>query len=1233
LSDFDSRLQQLDSHVADADALSLDIDAGVDTDLMAGSTAEELASLNDGLAFAVLAVEEELPDTMAVGTGADEPMPGFELLSGLPEIGSPGADETDTPAAADFDTDFLSALPEPVADTPDTGLPEADSGVSGRVEDWLSPVPAAAVADEHAEPPLTDWLVTETPGVAAAPARVADMAAQHRPTAPAVSGATPAAPMAPPAPPASPPTSLDTDTAPTEALEAETPGPERLRANLGEEIYDIFVEEITEISTSLQEWVPQWTQQRDNRSLLTDIRRAWHTCKGSGRMAGALALGDYAWAHENLLNRVLEGGISANDGVTTLLGRAVRYLQRRLDYFLAAETADAGVKQQIERVEAFMAAPEQPLAAESTGAAVAPVSSGSAQPPAVSGAAAQEKPEAEPRVVVGRPVPASQFRTLPLPAPVPVLQAGAGDEELEESRIIRELFREELPEQLRSIDRNMQLLTADLSDDEVRRSLERDLHTLKGSARMAQWLDLGNESHQAEDLLVQLGRPQGRGDVTVLERLQTHVDRVSQLAEHYLQGGSSASADKAADRMDDAEAGVDGVEDDRLQVHAGAETHGSLLERLLAEQMDSLPPLSILSGHADEDHAGAALAEPDSLAALAAQEQIRLPAAMLDRVIEASNSLNMYHNNMTERLQVMTEDVGEFGRTVARLRQLLRALELETEAQIHAGYRAERQKAQDSSFDALEMDQYSEIQRLSRALAESLNDLVNIEGDLGQQLRVGVQANKESHQISRNLHQDLMDTRLVEVALIVPRLRRIVRQSATELDKQLELAIEGETLKLDRHLLQRMTAPIEHLLRNSVAHGIELPQVRSGAGKQPAGTIRLRVFRAETEVVFEISDDGRGLDPEQLRAKALELGLIGADEKPGRQETLRLILHSGFSTSGSVNQLSGRGVGMDVVNAEVKALGGALQIDSVKGQGAAFTIRLPFTMTANPVLFVSLQQQTYALPLGIVQGLERLDAAKIREHLGRRDNPVLRSNENWPLYDLGQALGHEQPLALADDRVYPVVFSRIGEHNIAWLVEAIGGRRDVLLHSLGALFRSCRFYSAATISSDGQVVLLPEMQELVRRVQSGRMPGLSRAQSRSVQVRRRHEQPHILVVDDSITVRKVTEKFLISERFKVESAKDGLEALEKLNHFEPDLLLLDIEMPRMDGFEVLSAVRREERWKTLPVIMISSRTAEKHQEHARQLGASDFLGKPYQNPVLLAHIQRHLRQRQTADAT
>ena len=1057
-------------------------------------------------------------------------------------------------------------------------------------------------------------------------------------------------------------------------------------------------------------------------------------------MAGALALGDYAWAHERMLNQVLEKTLPINDRLCELLNHSTHYLTKRLDYFLTSIQADADVKAEIQKVEDFIRDPNivvdaQPdlllfdsiiqleskdpsakkeILAEELGTSDFIISDAEVvdelpsnfparfeyednflSPTIDDGSdnafllaiepndskvveskslpelgAAPEQVSAIPKVDEGLNWLASNTNDQASIAPAsfefnsdpvtPTADNLTDFDDQSENQLVWTMFREELPDQLEHIDYWMQELNVKPEDWEIRRSLERELHTLKGGSRMAQLMDLGDLAHQAETLLEKLGRHASPQEVSEkLRVLQGLVDRITSLAEHYMsldklpvaatqpeldsktQVSTQAKAEPIKQVVTVPETVKKPVEPS-IKLHkedtqtpeaylnsptisAPVKTYDSLLERLLAEKASSLPDLSVLVERKKETKQIAANTPEDANSALA-QEQIRLPAVFLDKMIDRAGSLNMQQNALSERLQIMADDVGEFSRTASRLKQLLRSLELETEAQIHAGYRqsaAAQNKGAD--FDPLEMDQYSELQRLSRALAESLNDLVNIEADLGVQLRNSGTVLKDALSSSRYLHQDLLETRLVEAMVIIPRLKRIVRQTSTELGREVNLEVDGEAFKLDRHLLQRMTAPIEHLLRNAVSHGIEPPQERTILGKAAQGQITLKVFREDTEIIFQVQDDGRGLNRKRLRAKAEELGLVRTQDVLSDQETMRLILRPGFSTAGTISQISGRGVGMDVVSSEVKALGGHLQIASVEGQGTLFTMRLPFAMAANPVLFVGTQTQTYALPLGYVQGLSRLDLAKVREHLDQPDKFITFTGNNYAVRYLGTLLEPGTQLTLQDEHVYPVVFVRTGGgHCIAWLVDKIFGRREVVLQSLGNLFKESRFYSSATITSDGEVVLLPDMADLALRVNGLATNNEANESAFVIAPPERHERPHILVVDDSITVRKVTEKLLISENMLVGTAKDGLEAMEILEKFDPDLILMDIEMPRMDGFEVLETVRQNPDWNHVPIIMISSRTAEKHQQRAEQLGANSFLGKPYQNQELMALIRRYL---------
>ncbi|MBK8453073.1 MAG: response regulator [Thiofilum sp.] len=1137
---------------------------------------------------------------------------------------------------------------------------------------------------------------------------------------------------------------------------------------VGTEIYDIFVEEVGGIIQSLQELVPTWQQARHDFKLLTDIRRSFHTLKGSGRMVGALALGDFAWAYESMLNQVLSGATDANDDLVALLAYGVKQLANRQGFFLEACSADEEVKADVKRIERFLAGeplelpnqapasePALPTAPSSTPAstqqqtdpALTPTHAPTAIPTIThepdlivldfgtqefirsvaanaidtitnetSDAPAQpEEPEwlkfeqdglidftaviqeseASPSTsTIGAAKSesvASQAAVSVVPHIAPVL-AATQPAQIEtqktkaeilkalpplvidrENLVILKLFWEEVPDQLQELDKYFNALQANPADKELRLKLERLLHTIKGGARMAQLSAIGDIAHQAESSLAestQTVSPQ------VLQTLQTQIDQINSLAEHYEaqtiavteanvqepnktsqqvsppeessapqqtlkpnseQPATHPSSAPQQSKVENELAAVVELVDKPLSPSSSIPTppvtekvvapasekvaieYDSVLEQVLAEQTEQLIGLSISQAPlAPLNDNSLKPLEDDPLQSATIQDQVRLPTVFLDRVIEHSSTMNVQQSRTHERIHSLGADVGELGRTVARLRHLLRSLELETEARVHAGIVQQSQRA---GFDPLEMDQYSELQRLSRALAESMNDLINIEGDLTDQLRKAEQGLLESIQAGRKIYQDLLSTRLIAINVLMPRLKRVVRQTAQELGKQVDLVIHGDECELDRHLLQRLTAPLEHLLRNALAHGIEMPAEREAKGKAVQGLITLEVVQADAELVIRVIDDGAGLNRAALRQRAIEKGFIKPHEEISDEKLDRLILQPGFTTATTISQISGRGVGMDVVFSEIKSLGGSLHIESVQGLGATFSLRMPFTMASNPVLFVNVQGQTYGLAMGNIQGLIRLSGEEVKRKLNQAHEHLVFDGIKYPLRYLGQALKLRGLRDIQSDTMFPILFTLLNGQARAWVVDAIVGRRDAVMQSLGVLFKNCSLYSAATITPDGQVVLLPDLHELVRAPLPASQPNPITS---GIVMKRANDQSRIMVVDDSITVRKVTEKFLVAESFAVETAKDGMEALEKLRDFNPDLLLLDIEMPRMDGFELLRHVRQTPEWKHLPVIMISSRTAEKHREHATALGASDFLGKPYQNQALLDKIRELL---------
>lgn len=990
---------------------------------------------------------------------------------------------------------------------------------------------------------------------------------------------------------------------------------------MGEDIFDIFCEEVDEIRQRLQELYPQWQQQPRNRERLTEIRRAFHTLKGSGRMAGAFALGDFGWVHEDLLNQVISGQLAADAPVVGQIGAALHMLDARLAFFQQAQQKDAELDALLQKAQAILAGKH------TLGSSATPP-----EPPAASLAS----------VVTAAPEEEVFDFSAPLPTTPTAVAAAAisnDSDNTAEARLIWQLFWEEAPEQLQALDSHVQQLYTDPSNPETLRALERAFHTLKGGARMAQLNELADIAHHAEDWLEQRSAATALSHADI-EALQQALDRLQQLAEHYQQlpappnSALPASPEAVTPVVVTASPAAESLVLARKP--ATANESGSLLERLLQEQADSLPDIRILES---SPRSNTPTDSPPVENSNNGHETIRVAASFMDGLVEQVVALNRQQVHLAEHFSTMGLDVDELIRTVARLRQQIRTLELESEAQIHDG-RSQRStsRATAEGFDPLEMDQYAEIQRISRSLAESLNDLVNLEADLATQVRKGEQLLQADMQSTRNLQQALLSTRLVAVETLIPRLRRLTRQISAELGKQAELVVRGEECEVDRNLLQHLTAPLEHLIRNAIAHGIETPEERTHSGKPPTGTLTLSVQRDDNEIVLTCHDDGRGLDRERLHSKAVAMGLLHAGQTLPEAELDRLILRPGFSTATTISQIAGRGIGMDVVYSELKALGGNLQIASTAGQGTTFTLRLPFTLVVNPVLLAEAQQQIYAIPLNGIQGLARLLGQALQQAL-QADNPTLEfSGEAYALRALGDALGTTRPEnAWTEAERYPLMFIEQQGQRLAWIVDKLRGRREVVLQPLGTLFKNCRWYSAATVAPDGSVFLVPDMAELARQVTQAPLaaPGapdttLAAAAASSAESVR---PTRVMVVDDSVTVRRVTEKFLNAQAFSVLTAKDGMEALERIAEFQPDVVLMDIEMPRMDGFELLGHLRRDPQWQRLPIIMISSRTAQKHREHAAALGATGFLGKPYQNDVLLDAIQDVLASGHAADTT
>ncbi len=727
--------------------------------------------------------------------------------------------------------------------------------------------------------------------------------------------------------------------------------------------------------------------------------------------------------------------------------------------------------------------------------------------------------------------------------------------------------------------------------------LQRDLHTLKGGARMAGIMAVGELGHTMESLLeavVENRVELGSDGVPLLERgfdrLHAMVTRVG--ARQAIAMPEALIAEfEARSRGERPVAPVAADGEAAQPAQAATTTVAAPLE---------LKPLSAPMVDAP--------AEDDDIGMRAPQEQVRIRADLLDRLVNYAGEVAIYRARLEQQLGAFRSAIAEMDQTNLRLRDQLRRLEIETEAQIIARYQREHENA-DATFDPLELDRFSTLQQLSRALAESAADQTSLQVTLDDLTRQYETLLLQQSRVSSELQEGLMRTRMVPFDSLVPRLRRVVRQAAGETGKQAQLKLGNAQGELDRNVLDRMTAPLEHMLRNAIAHGLERPEKRKQAGKAEEGAISIAIRREGSEVVLEVADDGAGLNREAIRKRGEERGLVRPDATLSDSDLDMLIFEPGFSTADEVSRLAGRGVGMDVVASEVRQLGGTIDIQSRAGEGTRFTLRLPQTLAVTQAVFVRIGETTFAVPIASVRGVGRIPRNDLKP------GAVYQyGGEDYPVHDLGTLVGHATAKAEGQLQM-PLLLIRAGDLRAAVSVDQVVGNREIVVKPVGPQVASIPGIFGATIMGDGSVVVILDVAPLVRRqavLAPEHLPAAPVIEHRRV--------PMVMVVDDSVTMRKVTGRVLERNNFEVLTAKDGLDALEKMAETVPDLMLLDIEMPRMDGYELATAMKSDPRLRNVPIVMITSRTGEKHRQRAFDIGVDRYLGKPYQEPELLRNV-------------
>jgi len=918
----------------------------------------------------------------------------------------------------------------------------------------------------------------------------------------------------------------------------------------------------------------QWRDQPDDFSLLTGLQDELEGLAPAAGRAGMPGMQELAAALSQFYRRLVEMRRSPSDALLDTAAEGHELLLAMVDAVAANQDLPNPQNALLQRLESL----SRPAEAE---AYVPGQPSPESEP--------EPEPEPEPEVDSAPPAVVSVESDVAESRDLPVLEIVPLDREKIDLDIL-EIFIEEANELLEDIDRCLQDWQQDWQSREAVESLKRSLHTLKGGARMAGLQQLGELSHDFETDIHAVEHQRDRLDEAVFSRWLHKQDQLQSalVAARALLGNDSEGAPQAEPVVELAE----------KTVAVGESPEINQIPAQLRASLTEIPGIT-----------------PPQRPTATSTEMVKVSAPLLESLVNLAGETSISRGRVEREISDFSVTLDEMGSTITRLRDQVRRIGVETEA--HMMVRQEQMEAMQppEGFDSLEMDRYSQLQQLSQALLESAYDIQDLKETLADKARSAEGQLLIQSRINTDLQERLMRTRMVPFSRIVPRLRRMVRQVSDEVGKKVELQLINIDGEMDRSVMEQMLAPLEHMIRNSIDHGIESAADRLAAGKPETGVISVGLAREAGDILLLLSDDGRGLNVEAIRHRAIEQGLIPEDSPLGDQDVIEFIFQPGFSTSNKVTQVSGRGVGMDVVNSQVRELGGSVQVVTDPGKGTRFIVRLPFTVSVNRALMIEMGNDLYALSLSSVDGVVRVSPVELEYYYLYPEARLEYAGEYYEVLYLDSLLHHRSTpkLDMESQSVFLILVHTETRH-FAIQVDGLAGSMEIVVKSLGIQLSKVPGLTGATVMGDGRVVVILDLLALLR----------SRLMTTSVADREEIGEPEtsspvatVMVVDDSVTVRKVTSRFLLREGFSVITARDGLEAMTLLQEHRPDLMLLDIEMPRMDGFEVARRVKGSSELKQIPIIMITSRSGKKHRDRAFSLGVEHYMGKPYQEQELL----------------
>lgn len=787
------------------------------------------------------------------------------------------------------------------------------------------------------------------------------------------------------------------------------------------------------------------------------------------------------------------------------------------------------------------------------------------------------------------------------------------EDEFEADEEMLEIFAEEAEELLGNIETNLNALSAAPDDREALWEVRRHAHTFKGAAGIIGLKKPSKLAHRIEDLLDHLSQ----NDIVPSAKILELISNATACLRVITKGDTSA---EAMARTAEIYHAFDSL---MAQLTAGPEMSAAVEEPSTPAAVVQQPAMPIV-------RPAEKAPEPTEAPTQAPRPIVRVSITRLDELVRIVRDLVVSRSMMEQRIAEFENHLENLARTTRRLQAANARIEndfeasmLGSQAPISFSQRTPFQEASNSfeesaEFDSLELDRYTDFHESSRALSEATQDCFATITSL-EALKDTLEAVfDDQRRLIEETQEKVMQIRLIRFGSIATRIQRAVRVTCEESNKQAEIHIENQEVEIDTDLLDSLVEPLMHLIRNAVVHGIEPPETRRLVGKPEAGQITVRLTNEETHIELKVSDDGRGISGAYLREHAVGQGLIDAHAAAAmdNDELLSLMFMRGLTTAETLTMSAGRGVGMSIVKESVETRNGSISVETTPQQGTTFTVRIPLAFAVAQSLLVKSDGHSAAIPLKVVKQVTEFEPSQIISHEGR-----VVANFESELHDVRYLRDYFPARQRRDDPadVLNTLIIETGSDRFALVIDEIVKTEEIAIKPLGKPLDNLALVLGSSVLGNGDIVPVLDVAELYRaEIAVSSEPALELEPEKTTRV---------LVVDDSPSVRHMTSKVIKSAGWEALTAKDGVEALEIMRDGDlPDVVLTDVEMPRMDGYELVSTVQKDEYLNSVPMVFITSRASDKHRERAAELGITEYLTKPFVEAELVGLVERLCRQ-------